>query len=78
MCQVPEGDAASIGAAAEYEGPVVHGACIAICGPVEDENHSNGPDLPEQGPTGWRADAHEHLEVGCAEVFAALCIVCLR
>lgn len=36
---------------------------MAICGPVEGENLSNGPDLPEQGPTGWRANAHEHVEV---------------
>jgi glucokinase len=35
---------------------------IAICGPVENERRSAGPVLPEQGPTGWGADAAQ-LEI---------------
>jgi glucokinase len=58
---VPEGEAASSAHAHLYGGPVVHGCCIAICGPVDGENVQSGPNLPEQGPTGWGADAARDL-----------------
>ena len=59
---VPEGEAAGSASASTYAGPVVHGCCVAICGPVDGERVQSGPNLPEQGPTGWGADAHQHLE----------------
>jgi glucokinase len=39
--------------------PIVHGCCVAICGPVDNESVQSGPSLPEQGPTGWGIDTHK-------------------
>mmetsp|Transcript_21229 Transcript_21229/g.55393 ORF Transcript_21229/g.55393 Transcript_21229/m.55393 type:complete len:344 (+) Transcript_21229:105-1136(+) len=36
---------------------VVDAACIAVCGPVENEDRMCGPVLPEQPPTQWNACA---------------------
>lgn len=66
--ELPAGEAASSAHAAEYTGSVVHGCCIAICGPVDDERVQSGPSLVEQGPTGWGSDAHEALELGLGAV----------
>ena len=65
---VPAGEAASSIHAADYAGQVVDGCCIAICGPVDDENVQSGPSLVEQGPTGWGANIHEALEVNLGAV----------
>ena len=62
------GAAASSLHSADYAGPIVDGCCIAICGPVDDENVQSGPALVEQGPTGWGANIHEALEVGLGAV----------
>jgi hypothetical protein len=38
---------------------VVDAACIAVCGPVENEDFMCGPVLPEQPPTTWAACAKD-------------------
>merc|ERR1711938_76820 len=62
---MPEGEEASVRCSGRYAGPVVHGACVAICGRVEGEARTSGDEArrPGRGPGGWRADAHADMEV---------------
>ena len=40
----------------------VDALCLALCGPVSNENEQAGVVLPEQGPTGWGLNMSELLE----------------
>ena len=40
---------------APFTGLVIEASCIAMCGPVENEDRMCGPVLPEQPPTQWNA-----------------------
>jgi glucokinase len=40
----------------------VHALCLALCGPILNENEQAGVILPEQGPTGWGLNMKELLD----------------
>lgn len=44
-----------------YGGESIDAACIAVCGPVENEDRMCGPVLPEQPPTQWNAQKSDLL-----------------
>lgn len=50
---------------AQFNG-VIHGCCIAVCGPVENEDRMVGPELKEQRPTTWKASSVD-LKTGILE-----------
>jgi glucokinase len=52
---------ASLASGEPYEGDMVAACCIALCGPIADEQRSSGPVLPEQGPTGWGANVQRDV-----------------